>query len=130
MFTEMIHSLRQGVLPDSGLLRKRFDIAMTKKLGVIRLPSAFWMSDPKINPRADHLLMAALLLASQECVELATSVLASELIARPGTEELDILLPRTLQQIQSDLSALSPDEEFSEVLRERISKTRTEAEHP
>lgn len=87
MFTEMLTGLEKGVLPDSVLLRKRFDVAMTKKLGVVKLPPAFWMQDPKINPRADHLLWAALLLGNRDCVEMARTVIAAELAEQKTNTE-------------------------------------------
>ena len=58
MFSEMITNLKQGKMPDPVGMAKRFDFALTKKLGIVKLPPAFWMSDPKINPRTDHLFWA------------------------------------------------------------------------
>ncbi len=51
---------------------------MTKKLAVIKLPPSFWMQDPKINPRADHLFWAALLLDDRQRAGLALSAMAVE----------------------------------------------------
>jgi len=79
MFTAIFAALEQGQAPDFELLRRRFDLAMTKKLGVVQLPPTFWMQDSKINPRADHLLQVALLLGDRERCELAVSVLAVEI---------------------------------------------------
>jgi len=79
MFSGMVHELVSGRKPESGLLEKRFDAAMTKKLGIVKLPPAFWMRDPKINPRADHLFWASLLIGDRQRVDLAISVIAAEL---------------------------------------------------
>jgi len=82
MFTQIFAALEQGEAPDIELLGRRFDLAMTKKLGVVKLPPAFWMQDTKINPRADHLLQAALLLGDRERCDMAVSVLAVENIEK------------------------------------------------
>lgn len=125
MFSEMIDTLGRGELPEPGLLRKRFDLAMTKKLGVVKLPSCFWMADPKINPRADHLLWAALLLKSRDCVDLAVSALAAELSGRPGktSEPFDILLRRGVESMLAGLLDLAPNLAFRELLRTRVRHT-------
>ncbi len=98
-------------MPESDQLRRRFDIAITKKLGVVKLPPSFWMQDPKINPRADHLLWAALLLGDTERVALAFSALAVEHEERqkkkpPGKREpVGLVLDRYLQQLLDLLPA-------------------------
>ena len=79
MFSEMVADLAKGTLPESTLLRKRFDVALTKKMAVVRLPAAFWMDDSKINPRSDHLFWAALLTFDRQRIDLALAVLAAEL---------------------------------------------------
>ena len=78
MFSQFFHPDSLAVQLDFDQLRKRFDPAMTKKLAVIKLPPSFWMQDPKINPRADHLLWAALLLDDPERAALAFSAMAVE----------------------------------------------------
>jgi hypothetical protein len=79
MFSEMIAVLHNNRMPEPDVLQKRYDFAMTKKLGIVKLPSAFWMRDPKINPRSDHLFWAALLLKDRQRVDMALSVIAVEL---------------------------------------------------
>lgn len=78
MFTDMIADLNKGAMPDPASLKTRFDFALTKKTGVVKLPSAFWMRDPKINPRSDHLLWAALLLLDRSRIDLALAVIEEE----------------------------------------------------
>lgn len=78
MFAQVFRDVAEGEAIEPDLLARRFDLAMTKKLGVVKLPSTFWVQDPKINPRADHLLWAALLLEDAQRVALACSVLAVE----------------------------------------------------
>ena len=79
MFSEMVATIRKNQLPDTVMLQKRFDYAMTKKLGVLNLPPPFWMQDPKINPPAGDLFWASLLLKDRERINLAMSVIAAEL---------------------------------------------------
>jgi len=83
MFSEMVSDLSRGKLPEPVSLRKRFDAAITKKLGIVRLPRTFWMNDPKINPRSDHLFWAALLLKDRQRIDLVLAVIAAE-IAEEG----------------------------------------------
>jgi len=111
MFTELFQGIARGNVPESDQLRRLFDIAITKKLGVVKLPPSFWMQDPKINPRADHLLWAALLLGDAERVALAFSALAVEHDERqkkkPSAEREPVgrVLDRYLQQLLDLLPA-------------------------
>jgi len=79
MFTDVIADLNRSKMPEPVNLKKRFDFALTKKMGVVRLPPAFWMQDSKINPRSDHLLWASLLLLDRGRIELAIAILEEEL---------------------------------------------------
>ena len=105
MFSQFFHSDSLAGQIDLEQLRKRFDPAMTKKLAVIKLPPSFWMQDPKINPRADHLLWAALLLDDPERAALAFSAMAVEHEERrrkQGTGEapgIDKVLANTVQEL-------------------------------
>jgi hypothetical protein len=78
MFSHMIAALGDEEMPEPAALTKRYDFAVTKKLGILKLPPAFWMRDPKINPRSDHLFWAALLLKDRKRIELALSIMAIE----------------------------------------------------
>ena len=79
MFDEMVSLLKQGEMVQSGLLRKRFDRALIKKLGVIKTPYSFWSSDKKINPSSKELLWAAILLNDTENYKIVEAVISSEL---------------------------------------------------
>jgi len=128
MFTEMLDTLRDSRMPDQELLRKRFDFAVTKKMGIISLPSAFWMGDQKINPRTDHLFWAALLLRDRQRIDLAFTVLSVELAEKSrlqGNECLgmaarkardlvrqlldEIADPEAGQQLEQELKKLVPE---------------------
>ena len=111
MFTQIFAALEQGEAPDFELLRRHFDLAMTKKLGVVKLPPAFWMQDSKINPRADHLLQAALLLGDRERCDLAVSVLAVE----TAEQKTDQTLKQIVQGIIESLSAVVPPDRKEQV---------------
>jgi hypothetical protein len=127
MFTRIFEELEQGTLPDPVPLGRLFDMAMTKKLGVVKLPPAFWMQDPKINPRSDHLLQAALLLGDRERCDLALSVVAVEAAEKQQNSEPEqvvaagvrTLLERVPEQHKKEIislvSSLYPDFNFSEL---------------
>ncbi|WP_457574142.1 hypothetical protein [Desulfolithobacter sp.] len=106
MFDEMLAGLGQGRWPDLDTLVRRFDVAMTKKLGVVRLPPAFWMRDPKINPDAKHLVWASFALGDRQRCDLALSALAVEEGVRPGA---DYDPDDTLSRLLAELLALVPD---------------------
>ena len=127
MFSDMVADLNRRVMPEPVSLAKRFDIAITKKLGVVKLPPAFWMQDPKINPRSDHLLWAAFLTLDRKRIELALSVLAveiaetshsvdfkyQELTAQRGRDLIDQLLhqihePGTREKFEHELQKVLP----------------------
>ena len=69
MFEQMVSDLKNEKLPESTLLRKRFEAALVKKLGVIKTPYSFWPVDKKINPSTKELLWAAVLLHDKEAEE-------------------------------------------------------------
>jgi hypothetical protein len=78
MFSHLFDSTINPAALDPDRLGRLFDLAMTKKLAVIKLPPSFLMADPKINPRADHLYWTALILGDTERAALAVSALAVE----------------------------------------------------
>jgi len=79
MFDQMVSDLKNGIFPEKSLLRKRFDAALVKKMGIIRTPYSFWPIDRKINPPAKELLWAAILLDDIENFRVVEAVIASEL---------------------------------------------------
>lgn len=128
MFSEMIAAIHDNEAPEPLMLQKRYDFALTKKIGIVKLPPAFWMQDPKINPRSDHLFWAALLLKDRNRIDMALSVIAVELAektsakgdqyqqkvedaARELVEELlaQFSNPDVRQQFEQELQILMPE---------------------
>ncbi len=132
MFSDMVADLNRDVMPDPVLLARRFDIAMTKKLGVVQLPPAFWMQDPKINPRSDYLFWAALLTLDRQRIELALSVLAVEIAETcrstgPHPRELTEqkgreLVGRLLQEIREPGTRRKFELRLQKVLPDRLTE--------
>ena len=118
MFSEMIEDLNRSNMPDPAALAKRFDFALTKKMGVIKLPPAFWMSDAKINPRSEHLLWAAMLLLDRERIDSALSVMAVEFSetssAKDGNEiSLNIVIAEAISRLFKQMPDASLRHEFA-----------------
>jgi len=107
MFTDVFTALDQGILPDWSLLGRRFDMAMTKKLAVVKLPPCFWMQDPKINPRADQLFKVALLLKDIDRCGLAVAALAVEVAEQKNGPSLD----NVIRQVAGELQDIIPTAE-------------------
>ena len=127
MFEQMVSQLQKGMLPDHNTLRKRFDAAMVKKLGVLKTPYPFWPADAKINPAAKELLWAAILLQDSENCRVVEAVISSELEeqqkARGQPESIHSLGIKTREHIQAYLQEfidLGPNEAFKEKLRHLV----------
>ena len=78
MFTEMITSLRDNQLPSIPHLKGRLHIALIKKEAILSLPASFRVSDPKMNPTADHMLWAAIVIGDLELIEITVTILLTE----------------------------------------------------
>jgi len=106
----MIEDLRRGKLPDQALLARRFAAAVTKKMAVVALPPALWPGDPKINPPADQLYWAALVLEDAAGRETAVAILAAELAARHRLVgiELHQELETTLARLRDEFLLFAP----------------------
>lgn len=126
MFSEMVSEIARGIMPDTGLLRKRLDLALTKKLGVIKTPYPLWTSDKKINPAAKELLWAAIILEDRDCYLLVNSIIAAETAekrkasGRLHDPESGPVLTETLLD---ELRRMAPSEEFRLLLERKITKT-------
>jgi hypothetical protein len=120
----MVSDLKNGTLPENNLLRKRFDAALIKKIGVIRTPYSFWPADSKINPPAKQLLWAAILLHDSDGFRLIEAVISTELEeklkAKGQTDRIQIITVKAQQLMQSyidEFIELAPNETFKVNLR-------------
>lgn len=123
MFGPIISDLKNGILPDNNLLRKRFEAALIKKFGVIRTPYSFWPADTKINPHAKQLLWAAILLQDKEKFEIVRAIISSELeekLRAKGQQEnmqcLSAKVHQLLQEYTLEFIALAPNAIFQNKL--------------
>jgi hypothetical protein len=128
MFGQMVFDLKNGTLPENNLLRKRFEAALVKKMGVIRTPYSFWPADTKINPPAKQLLWAAILLQDKENFKVIEAIISSELEEKHRTkgqpDSIKALTAKVQQLLQAyihEFIELAPDETFKKDLR-RISE--------
>ena len=127
MFDEMVSLLKQGEMVQSGLLRKRFDRALIKKLGVIKTPYSFWSSDKKINPSSKELLWAAILLNDTENYKIVEAVISSELAEKlrakgmqKNIEALSNQASGLMQDYIAEFLELAPSETFKKKLLQHV----------
>ena len=129
MFSQMETDLRNNILPDTDLLRKRFAAALTKKMGVIRSPYALWPADPKINPPAKYLLWAAILLQDKDNFRIVEAIISSEFEekrrAKGETDSLTALsgkIQQLLRAYRDEFIELGTEETFRAKLRHRAAE--------
>ena len=127
MFEQMVSDLRNEKLPESTLLRKRFEAALIKKLGVIRTPYSFWPADPKINPPSKQLLWAAILLHDIENFRMVEAIISSELEEQQKAKGMhlgaDVLSGKVQQLIDEygrEFVELAPSKTFKKNLRHTL----------
>ncbi|MEW6594046.1 MAG: hypothetical protein AB1413_04155 [Thermodesulfobacteriota bacterium] len=94
-------------------LRRWLDVALVKKLGVLKQPYLVWPADPKINPPAGVLLLAALLLDDADAVATVAGIAAAEaeerLKAKGGQPSAAEIAAATLAILQQALAEMLPD---------------------
>lgn len=129
MFEQMVSDLRNEKLPETTLLRKRFEAALIKKLGVIRTPYSFWPADTKINPPSKQLFWAAVLLHDLENLRMIEAIISSELEekqkAKGGHENMHVISNKVQQLINDyghEFIELAPTETFKKNLRHKLEK--------
>ena len=118
MFSELISQLKKGTLPDPTSLKKRFDAALIKKIGVLRQPYMLWSADQKINPSAKHLLWAAILLENHENFKLIEGIIATEELERQKktAQPVETIIQSHLDELQS----LSLSVDLTDTLQKKL----------
>jgi hypothetical protein len=129
MFDEMISMLKKAETVPQNQLRKRFDRAMVKKLGVLKTPYSFWPSDKKINPSAKELLWAAILLEDKGDFRLTEGIIATEVAEKQKASGQYIVnsdIAQSSKKITSDcineFLELAPSKDFRKLLENKINK--------
>ena len=127
MFDEMVSLLKQGKMVQPDLLRKRFDRALIKKLGVIKTPYSFWPADKKINPSSKELLWAAVLLDDKENYRIVEAIISSELEEQLRAKGLQISINELAQKVEQTMQdcigefiELAPSEKFKKSLQQKL----------
>lgn len=127
MFSQMVYELQSGKMPESNLLRKRFEAALTKKMGVIKTPYSFWPVDTKINPSAKQLLWAAILLHDKENFRVVEAIISTEIEekqrAKGQPDNIQFIKEKVrllLREYIEELIELGPDKTFKKNLRSLI----------
>ena len=112
MFRDVLEQLAKGVMPDKKIVASKLDAALTKKIGVLQIPYLCQPTDPKINPPAQQLLVAAALLGESEKIQLALDILQTELGQRkPVTADTVSDAMNEAQEAVSRLLAAFPEEQ-------------------
>ena len=127
MFNQMVSDLKLGILPEEYTLRKRFEAAIIKKMGVIRTPYSFWPADKKINPSTKELLWASVLLNDQENYRMIEAFISSELEEQlkarglqNSNNDLAHMTEQTLQDYIAEFLGLAPSETFKKILQQKV----------
>ena len=127
MFNQMVSDLKLGILPEEYPLRKRFEAAIIKKMGVIRTPYSFWPADRKINPSTKELLWASVLLNDQENYRMIEAFISTELeekLRARGLQnsgnDLTHMAKQTLQDYIAEFLGLAPSETFKKILQQKV----------
>lgn len=127
MFAHMVSDLKNGILPETNALRKRFDAALVKKMGVIRTPYSFWPGDTKINPPAKQLLWAAILLQDGENYKVVEAIISTELEEKmrakglhENMESLTAKVQQLLQEYLDEFIQLASDRTFKNKLQQLV----------
>ena len=126
MFEQMVSELKKGILPEISLLRKRFNLALVKKLGVIKTPCSFWTSDKKINPATKELLWAAILLEDRDNYMLVEGIIATEIEEKrkaSGLSHAPVAGPVMTESFINELIHLGPSEQFRQLLQQKVDGT-------
>lgn len=126
MFDEMVSLLKKGEMVQLDLLRKRFDLALIKKIGVVKTPYTFWSADKKINPASKELLWAVILLEDRENFMLVEGIITTEIDERQkvsGHSSNDISVQQVIDVFIQEFFQLSPSVKFRNFLEQKVKHT-------
>jgi hypothetical protein len=123
MFDEMISLLKKGEMVQLDLLRKRFDLALIKKIGVVKTPYSFWSADKKINPASKELLWAVILLEDRENFMLVEGIITTEIDEHQNVSEHssnDISVQQVIDVFIQEFFQLAPSVKFRKFLEQKV----------
>jgi hypothetical protein len=123
MFDEMISLLKKGEMVQLDLLRKRFDLALIKKIGVVKTPYSFWSADKKINPASKELLWAVILLEDRENFMLVEGIITTEIDEHQKVSEHssnDISVQQVIDVFIQEFFQLAPSVKFRKFLEQKV----------
>lgn len=126
MFAEIISSIERGQLLLPPGLSRWLEVALTKKMGVLKQPPMCWTGDRKINPPVKYLAWGAILSEDRESYHLVEGLAVTEEEAKikPGQEHFDAAQLRTLfNGFITELLAFASDQSTRQVLLDKIRKT-------
>ncbi len=103
------------------------DVAVTKKLGVLKQPYLFWQSDHKINPSAAHLLWAAILLEDPDAVQMVKGIITTEMsegvaagAGKGSSKDIANAVDTYVASLVEEFLGFGPDESFRKELVRRV----------
>lgn len=115
MFTDMINTLREGLIPQGDDLKRRLDLAIVKKGGILQQPKMCWSGDTKINPDSLHMLWAASILEDTDAMATVVGMIEMERTSSPDNDDLKEFLVRAFKE----LALLSNNPDASKWLHEK-----------
>jgi hypothetical protein len=129
MFSSFIQTIQAGKAPDLVDLRKRLDLALIKKTGVLNLPYHFWQSDPKINPSTAHMLWAATILEDQQGLAAAAEFAQKEAAEKSRFKKSESLsdgygFTIILASFLDDLLVLTADTDLQSSIQKKCARAK------
>ena len=78
MFLKYLQQLQRGQSIDTRQLSGMFEVALVKKVGVLRMPYLCRSQDTKINPPMEQMLAVAAILKDEEKISVCLDLLLTE----------------------------------------------------
>jgi len=99
MFTEMIQGIREGRRPSPADLKRRLDLAIVKKGGILQQPRNCWSADTKINPATKHMLWAASILGDMEALNTVVGMVEIEVSSGSDNQDFREILSELFREL-------------------------------